>query len=958
MNQLTVQLLGEPIVKFNGEKIYFPYKKAEGLFYYVCVNKHVSREDAINIFWADNDEQAARKNLRDAIYKIKKAICDDIFLSNSKSVIEFNTDINIEIDTDNLTTTDILNVYRGHFLQNFMIKNCYDYENWLSEKRNDYKNIYIKSISKKVNELVNIGDFKSIQKYSSILTENDPYNEKIYRYLMKIYALSGDYNKAIKLYYDLTETLKNDLDITPEINTKKMFKEILKLKDTSVLSEENRDYFYGRYNELYAINKNLNDFSTSSAKSMLVTGEAGIGKTALINKIMLSLDSNKSIILKSICYNAEEEFFLKPWHGIFTELGYYSKSEKINLSPSQEQIISYVFPSFNKDIKGTKYDFVERIDSTRYELAVEAIMQLLEKLSEKKNIILFFDDVQWMDKMSRILLSNIITHFENKKIILIGAYRDDYENKLSSFIVPLIKRDLITKIMLHRFTFDETKNIVCEYLPNISKNDPILSNIYIDTEGNALFLIELLNVIKDKGYTHELSSKATNIIKSRIMDLTRNEIKLLNNISLFFDKVSIDCLKFLLPFDELQIFDIIESLQEKNLIQELITDKDIFYSFTHQKIREYIYNNQSLGKKIILHEKIGMYFEDRFKSSGNKHLYANLIYHFEKCGNIYKSLKYKVENLNDYYTIYHETYPVYSDQNFFNTEAEDIFNVEEKLLEISKELNALENKDTEYLKLQMEVSYLCGRYYISTGEYEKGLEAIDSSMRIAEKLDNSNYLLNNYKQMIFYSIQVNDIPIMYKYLNKSLKILEKNDNIEERGTILRLKGLYYIKIKKYQQAEELLNESINIFSNLNRINNKYKLSISACYTYLGLANKDMGKFEAAYDYFKKSIDLCADNSILKGLETFYSNIGQVLYEMGKYEEAEDYINKSIELFKKYKTIWGRDLAECYAALIEINKKDFERAKNHYETAYELAKKLNNPKSMRLADNIRKMLINI
>jgi len=47
---------------------------------------------------------------------------------------------------------------------------------------------------------------------------------------MKIYALSGDYNKAIKLYYDLTDLLKHELDIEPESNTKKMFKEILKLK--------------------------------------------------------------------------------------------------------------------------------------------------------------------------------------------------------------------------------------------------------------------------------------------------------------------------------------------------------------------------------------------------------------------------------------------------------------------------------------------------------------------------------------------------------------------------------------------------------------------------------------------------------------------------------------------------------------------------------------------------------
>ncbi|MDF2677968.1 MAG: family ATPase, partial [Bacillota bacterium] len=666
-------------------------------------------------------------------------------------------------------------------------------------------------------------------------------------------------------------------------------------------------------------------------------------------------DSNKNIILKSICYSAEEDFFLKPWHSVFAALGDYIKSEKVYISAQQEEIISYIFPSFNKNINFKKSDIINQNENTMFEMAVDAIIQLLQKITERKKIIFVFDDIQWMDKMSKLLLTKILTHFSNKNVLLIGAYRNDFESKMLSFTIPLIKSDLLKKIMLNRFSFEETKNIVSEYLPNVKINDFLLNNIYNDTEGNALFLIELLKVVKDKGYTKELSSKATNIINSRIMDLSKNEKILLNNISLFFDKVSIDCLKILVPFDELEIFDLIESLQEKNLICELITDKDIFYSFTHQKIREYIYDNQSNGKKILLHEKIGNYFEEKFKSSGKKHLYPNLIYHFEKCGNKYKSLKYKVENLTDLYTMYHETYPVYTSDTIVYNESKDIFNVEAKLNEINEELCLLDKTDTEYLKIKMEFSYLLGRYYISMGVYDKGLENIDFSLRLADKLENYIYLLNNYKQMVFYSIQVNDIPIMFKYINKSLKLLSLYDNIEERGTMLRLKGLYYIKIKKYEEAEKLLNESINIFSTLNNISNKYILSISASYNYLGQLNINLGQFDLAIDYYKKAINLCNENGISKGLEIFYSNIGQVLCEMKNFDEAKKYMINSLELFKKYESTWGRDLAECYMTIILINKKNIEEAKIHFSLAQEFATKLNNPKTLKLVEDIKKLL---
>ena len=88
MDVISVKLLGTPSVKLNGKLISFPYKKSEALFYYVIINKKVSRDEAINVFWSESGEETGRKNLRDALYKIKTSTSENIF-SNSKSIIEF-----------------------------------------------------------------------------------------------------------------------------------------------------------------------------------------------------------------------------------------------------------------------------------------------------------------------------------------------------------------------------------------------------------------------------------------------------------------------------------------------------------------------------------------------------------------------------------------------------------------------------------------------------------------------------------------------------------------------------------------------------------------------------------------------------------------------------------------------------------------------------------------------------
>lgn len=47
MEKISVHLLGRPYVEVNGERVNFPYKKAEGFFYYLCVKKRHERGNHI-----------------------------------------------------------------------------------------------------------------------------------------------------------------------------------------------------------------------------------------------------------------------------------------------------------------------------------------------------------------------------------------------------------------------------------------------------------------------------------------------------------------------------------------------------------------------------------------------------------------------------------------------------------------------------------------------------------------------------------------------------------------------------------------------------------------------------------------------------------------------------------------------------------------------------------------------
>ncbi len=63
MANIKVYLLGRPYVEMDGERVNFPYKKAEGFFYYLCVKKTATREEIISVLWERTTKMLEEKTL-------------------------------------------------------------------------------------------------------------------------------------------------------------------------------------------------------------------------------------------------------------------------------------------------------------------------------------------------------------------------------------------------------------------------------------------------------------------------------------------------------------------------------------------------------------------------------------------------------------------------------------------------------------------------------------------------------------------------------------------------------------------------------------------------------------------------------------------------------------------------------------------------------------------------------
>lgn len=104
---------------------------------------------------------------------------------------------------------------------------------------------------------------------------------------------------------------------------------------------------------------------------------------------------------------------------------------------------------------------------------------------------------------------------------------------------------------------------------------------------------------------------------------------------------------------------------------------------------------------------------------------------------------------------------------------------------------------------------------------------------MATELKQPSFLLEGYRQLIHYCIQVENKPEMRYYTSLSLEAAVVANHFEAIAISLRLNGLYHLIIGELNEAERLLQQSIDFFKVTPGLQANYAIQIAAALDYLG-----------------------------------------------------------------------------------------------------------------------------
>lgn len=443
MSRLDVKMLGIPHILADGRPLALPYKKADALLYHLVYKGRVSRAQAVELLWPDVDTQTALKNLRHAIYSIRKELGWDPFLSGQRSMLELDPGIDLTCDAADFLKSGDPDRYGGEFLKGLAVPKAEPFEEWLMEERTALLDRYLRGLLEAGRGAFQRNELDRAARYCQAYVEQDPLEEGAVVLLMQVYCAQQQFRKAIGLYHELCKNLSAEFGISPLKETTALYYRIADQWNASTcrLEEDEGCLLLGKGQALRALLA-LGASRERRRPCVLLEGEAGVGKTCLLDHVLEHCDFSDRLICRSFCYQTETSGFLAPWSSIMLALAAELELRHIQIPEVYLKTAASLFPFLAPDLGGelaaSDQDYPLQAG---YHVAQRSLLSIFSIVAKQAPVLLVFEDIHWMDSSSAELLSIFLRRLQELDVAVICTCRDI----LPAHIKQLVEAGLRTR---------------------------------------------------------------------------------------------------------------------------------------------------------------------------------------------------------------------------------------------------------------------------------------------------------------------------------------------------------------------------------------------------------------------------------------------------------------------------------------------------------------------------------
>jgi class 3 adenylate cyclase len=386
----------------------------------------------------------------------------------------------------------------------------------------------------------------------------------------------------------------------------------------------------GREHEVALLMNRWRDVKAGEGQVVLLSGEAGIGKSRILAALREGIGSKKHLTMRYQCspHHVNDAFYpivSQIWHAA----GFVSgeppsvRLDKLEAMIARseleaKEITPYLAALLSIPFEG-RYPPIEMGPSDQKERTIAVLIDLFVGLTKDAPVLALLEDAHWIDPTSLDLFGRLVDRLSSLHALLVITFRPE-------FVAPWLRRAHVTSLPLNRFGRCQALAMIERVAGGMALPSEVTEQIVAKTDGVPLFVEELTKtvlesgLVREEGGTYVLASTLTPLaIPSTLQDSLMARLDRLAAVKEIAQigaaigrEFSYHLLEAVSPIQGPALQDALSRLMAAELIHARGAPPEATYVFKHALVQDTAHASLLRSRRQRIHADIARALEERF----------------------------------------------------------------------------------------------------------------------------------------------------------------------------------------------------------------------------------------------------------------------------------------------------------------------------------------------------------
>ncbi len=674
---LEISILGEQRVAEDGHVVAALHApRALALLAYLALHRGApqQRQQVAALFWPESSDGQARTNLRRELHHLRAHLpgAEGCLLADGSTLLwradaGCRLDVAVfeaaagraavaraagEVEQFRSAAREALAAYGGDLLPAL-------YDDWVLGERERLRRRCLAVLDDLVAVEREAGDLAAAIGAARRRIELEPLEESPYRLLLELQARAGDRAAAIRTYHRCVSVLERELGVDPDPATTATYQRLLSdgslprprppVADPKVGEAParaavpgSRVPLVGRERERREIEGAWQQALAGGARVALVSGEAGLGKTRLVQELAAARRAERAAVAWARCFAGEGRPALAPVSDWLRASILRRGLDRLDPALRTE-VERLVPPAGSRDRDPRPADGWRPLaDAWQRHRFFDALARGV--LAAGRPTLLVLDDLQWCDEATLGWLQTLLRVGGSAPVLVLATARPeelDDDAVASSAVRELRAAGAVTEVELAPLDEAETAALA-GHLLDASVASGVVQWLQAVTQGNPLFVVEAVrgaDLGVATGPDVARLPRVHAVLERRLEPLSRPARELAGLAAAIGRDFSLELLGQASDLDSEGVVEAVDELWRRRILRERSGGT---YDFTHDLLRDVAYADLPPARRRLAHRRIAQALE-LVHGSSTEPVAAALADQYDRAGEASRAVRYHTQ---------------------------------------------------------------------------------------------------------------------------------------------------------------------------------------------------------------------------------------------------------------------------------------------------------------------------